>query len=205
GGAGEQGFRRDSKAGGDNPPEVLALCRNGAKGCSGPEINDNEIPAIFMIRRGGIHQPIAADFLWIGITEGEPCVRIRSYDQGVLMEILTDHVLEGPGQRRYDAGDYGAREALRWTPCCNEKPGKEDAVLVRSFFPVRSQPPMGCEGAVIIDPPDNVGVADINDEEHGTYCTFRLGGLASGLRINYGGLSGLSGFSGLSGWVSSTK
>jgi hypothetical protein len=41
---------------------------------------------------------------------------------------------------------------------------------------------MGRQGAAVIDAPDNVGVADINDDEHGTYCTFRAGGLASRLR-----------------------
>ena len=40
---------------------------------------------------------------------------------------------------------------------------------------------MGRQGAVVIDAPDNVGVADINDEEHGTYSTFRSGSLASRL------------------------
>jgi hypothetical protein len=54
---------------------------------------------------------------------------------------------------------------------------------------------MGCQGAAVIDPPDNVGVADINNEEHEDYCTFRLGDLASG----YSGSSGLSGLFRLSG------
>jgi hypothetical protein len=31
---------------------------------------------------------------------------------------------------------------------------------------------MGRQGAVIIDAPDNVGVADINDEEHGPIVRF---------------------------------
>ena len=38
---------------------------------------------------------------------------------------------------------------------------------------------MGCEGVVVIDAPDNVGVADIDDEKHDAYCTFWLGDLAS--------------------------
>jgi hypothetical protein len=31
---------------------------------------------------------------------------------------------------------------------------------------------MGRQSAFVIDAPDNVGVADIDDEEHETYCTF---------------------------------
>jgi hypothetical protein len=46
---------------------------------------------------------------------------------------------------------------------------------------------MCLQGAVVIDAPDNVGVSDIKEEEHETYCTFRLGGLASRMRKNYGG------------------
>ena len=68
---------------------------------------------------------------------------------------------------------------MRGNSCCREKIGKEDAVLVRGFFHVRGQSPMGRQGAAVIDAPDNVGVADINDEEHRTYCTFQSGGLAS--------------------------
>jgi hypothetical protein len=30
---------------------------------------------------------------------------------------------------------------------------------------------MGGQGAVVIDAPDNVGVADVNDEEHGAILT----------------------------------
>ncbi len=94
------------------------------------------------------------------------------------MKILFEHVFDSPGQRRHDAGDDGAGEELSGNPCCREKIGKEDAVLVRGFFDVCGQPPMGCQGTSVIDAPDNVGVADINDEEHGAYCTFRLGDLA---------------------------
>ena len=61
---------------------------------------------------------------------------------------------------------------MRGNPCCREEIGKEDAILVRGFLHVRGQSPMGRQGAVVIDAPDNVGVADINDEEHETYCTF---------------------------------
>ena len=32
---------------------------------------------------------------------------------------------------------------------------------------------MSRQGVVVIDAPDDVGVADINDEEHGTYSTVR--------------------------------
>ena len=66
----------------------------------------------------------------------------------------------------------GPGEALRGNPCGSEQIGKQDAVLVRCFFDVRRQSPMGRQGAVVIDAPDNVGVADIDDEEHETYCTF---------------------------------
>jgi len=72
-----------------------------------------------------------------------------------------------------DAGDDGTGETLGGDSRCREEIGKENTILVRGFFDVRGQSPMGRQVTVVIDAPDNVGVADINDEEHGTYCTFR--------------------------------
>ena len=173
GGSCEQGFRRDPEAGGDDASEVVALCRDGAKGRGGAEIDDDEVAAILMIGGCGIDQPVAADFFWVGVTDCEPRVRIRGDDLGMLMKILFEHIFDGLGQRRHDAGDDGAGETLRGNSYCRKEIRKEDAVLVRGFFHIRGQSPMGRQGAVVIDAPDNVGVADINDEEHGTYCTSR--------------------------------
>src|SRR5262245_30746447 len=93
----EQGFGLNPQAWGNDTSKVIARCRNGAKGRGGAEVNNNEIPAIFMIRGCGIYQPVTADFLWVGITECETCVRIRGDDQCLLMKVLVENVLDGSG------------------------------------------------------------------------------------------------------------
>src|SRR6185503_660270 len=114
---------------------------------------------------------VAADSFWDGVTEGESRIRIRGDDHGMLMKILFEHVFDGPGQRRYDTGDDSAGETLRGNSCSCEQIRKEDAVLVRGFFHIRGQSPMGGQGAAVIDAPDNVGVADVYDEEHDAILT----------------------------------
>src|SRR6185436_20422494 len=83
GGLGEEGLCRDSQAGSNDASEVVAFSRDGTKGCGGAEIDDDEIAAIFMIGRCGIHQPVAADFFWVGVTEGESRIRVRGDDHGM--------------------------------------------------------------------------------------------------------------------------
>ena len=192
GGSCKQGFCRDSEAGSDDASEVVALCCDGAKGRGGAEIDDDEIASILMMRSCCVHQSVAADFFWVVVTESKSRVRIRGDDHRVVVKILFEHIFDGSGQCRYNTGDDGAGETLRGNPCGCQETGKKNAVLVGGFFCVRGDSPMSRQGSIIIDAPDNVGIADIDDEKHDAYCTFWLGDLASGQ-------SGLSGLFRLSG------
>src|SRR6266849_7514027 len=172
GGALEQRVGRNLHAGTDRAAEVFAHRGDRVERRRRPEVDDDQRPpgalAEFFVSRHGVDDAIRADFGRDLVEDRHPGIDTRFDGECSDAEIPLHHVADRSRQRRHDRSEDDPADPRALDPAVREEPIDEQTDLVGRTLAHGLQPPALDERRAIEDAEHDVGVADVNSEEHKT-------------------------------------
>jgi hypothetical protein len=167
GGVREECVGGEVDTGGDGSAEILTVCGDGVEGGGSPEVDHAGGTSVERVDRDRIRDAIGTDGARVFVADLDARLDARVHDQRFAFEIFATSLDDSVGQRRDDRGEANARQVGGRLTDVREQTEELQAVFVGHARVFGGQPPMMNEGFTLIEADGQVGVAEVNGEEHG--------------------------------------
>jgi hypothetical protein len=166
----EEGVGADGEAGGEHPPEVLALGRDDVEVGRGPEVDDDDPALGLVVARDGVGDAVGADLARVLDEDRHAGPDPGPHDERLAPEGSPHELQHRLGERGDDARDDGRLDGVGGHAVHREKRSKLHGVLV-GRAPARALDAELVRKALSFEETeDDVGVADVDRKEHGSRC-----------------------------------
>src|SRR5512137_1887379 len=166
-GARDQRLRRGVDTGRDRAADELATSVHAVEAGGGAEVHHDERGAVERDARHAAHHAVRPDLARHVDVEPEVGGDPGLHGQRAHPEVPVAHPLERLLDRRDHVGDRHTGDVLLLDAAGGEQGLDEDAPLVGGLLAPRGEAPGRAQAPGVVDAQRGVGVADVNDEQHG--------------------------------------
>ena len=164
----EEGLDGDADAGGDGPAQVIALGGDTVEGRGRAEVHHDDWRPVEPLGGQGVDHPVGAHLLRVVVADAHPCLDPAPHDQRHRAQVALPQIHEDGRQGRHDAGEDAAVHSGEGEIALSEEIGQQHGVLVGRPLGPRGGPPTGDQLLLVVDSQNDIGVADVNGEQHFT-------------------------------------
>jgi len=179
GGAADQGVGGSLQTGGDGHAEQRPRPGDRREGRGRAEVNNDAVILEVVVGGDGIGDQIAADPIRVLGANLQAGLRAgRADDQRLAVDPRRDHARDALRELGHHAAEHGAVEHAEVQPRPLQKALEQDCILVRHSLADRLHPPVVHPVLPVMHAKDNVGVADVDCQQH-RLPSFRLNPLCA--------------------------
>lgn len=167
GGVREERVSGEVDACGDGTAEILTVGGESVEGGGGAEVDHAGGTAVEFLNRDRVRDAICADGFGIVVADLDARFDACVHDQRFALEIFAASQGNTRRQRRDDRGETDSRQVGGRLADVREQTEQLQTVLVGHARVFSGQTPMMDEGLAFVEADGQVGVAEVDGEEHG--------------------------------------
>ena len=150
----------------DRAAQILALFCQGVERCGCSKIDDAGGTPIQIHHCHGIGDAIGAHGVRVLIANFDPGLDANIHNEGIVVEIFLACLDDTPCQLRDHRGKANAVQILLGMTGILQKSQKLQSIFIRHAGMIGGKPPMREERVAVIQSEGEVGVTDVDCEEH---------------------------------------
>jgi hypothetical protein len=167
GGPFEEGLGGDQQPGGDGAAQVVAVAVDGVEGGGGAEVDDDGRPAVAVVGGQGVGDAVGPDLLGVLIENADAGPDARADNQRLQAEVGPAEIGESGGKGRHHAADDHRPDRRQPQAVVGQDLVDQHGVLVGHALRGGGRPPGAHQPVLLIGAEDDVGVADVDGQQHG--------------------------------------